>query len=119
MAYPGSSSTACRKITLQATQSPVVQAYVGERRRILHRALVVTAPLVWPLLGFVERLEGGSHPSTGKHRMGVRRSVVGGREAWIVPQCFLEALNALAYALFRTPVPEMAGPEDTTRTPAS
>src|ERR1700720_975928 len=43
--------------------------------------------------------------------MGVGDPVVGGREAWVVPQCFLEALNALAYALFRTPVPEMATPK--------
>src|SRR6267154_2740659 len=62
-------------------------------------------------LGFVERLEGGSHTSTGEHRMGVGDPVVGGREAWIVLQCFLETLNALAYTLFRTPVPEMAAPK--------
>src|SRR5882724_2179941 len=43
--------------------------------------------------------------------MGVADPVVGGREAWVVPQCFLEALNALAYAVFRTPVPEMAAPK--------
>src|SRR5437016_2677436 len=43
--------------------------------------------------------------------MGVRDPVVGGREVWIEPQCFLEALNALAYTLFRTPVPEMAAPK--------
>src|SRR5882757_465135 len=59
----------------------------------------------------MERLEGGSHTSTGEHRMGVGDPVVGGREAWIVPQCFLEAVNALAYTFFRTPVPEMAAPK--------
>src|SRR5882757_1557615 len=59
----------------------------------------------------MERLEGGSHTSAGEHRMGVGDPVVGGREAWIVPQCFFEALNALAYARFRTPVPEMATPK--------
>src|SRR4029077_13445116 len=62
-------------------------------------------------LGFVERLEGGSHASACEHCMGIGDPVVGGREAWVVPQCFFEALDALAYALFRTPVPEMATPK--------
>jgi len=97
MAYPGSSSTRFAGNSLSKPHPiPVVAGRTWRATHILHRALVVTAPLVWRCLGLWNDSRAGVIPRQASIVWASEIPSWAAAKPGFVPQCFLEALNALA-----------------------